>query len=143
VAEEINTVNGFYNENGESKINNGSDTTRVYSSEPQNNPLSIYLDNPLNKMDIYSYNIAIHQCHPRDVNDLEVAIADGRTVLMCDNSQESRYNITNMEQTFVLGHSQVRETFSNKFTFVVNSTPSSTQTGGGYFVFGGPVNDRA
>ena len=35
------------------------------------------------------------------------------------------------------------ETFSNKFTFVVNSTPSSTQTGGGYFVFGGPVNDRA
>ncbi len=126
MAEEINNVSGLYNENGESKINNGSDTTRVYSSDPQNNPLSIYLNNPLNNFDIYSYNIQIHQCHPKDVNDLEVAIADGRTVLLCDNSQESRYNITNMEQTFVLGHSQVRESFSNKFTIQVAEPNGAT-----------------
>jgi len=50
--------------------------------------------------------------------------------------------ITIVEESFV-NDANSTETFSNKFTFVVNSTPSSTQTGGGYFVFGGPVNDRA
>jgi hypothetical protein len=50
--------------------------------------------------------------------------------------------ITIIEESFI-NDANATETFSNKFTFVVNSTPSSTQTGGGYFVFGGPVNDRA
>ena len=50
--------------------------------------------------------------------------------------------ITIVEESFI-NDANATETFSNKFTFVVNSTPSSTQTGGGYFVFGGPVNDRA
>ena len=50
--------------------------------------------------------------------------------------------ITVINESFV-NDAGSTETFSNKFTFVVNSTPSSTQTGGGYFVFGGPVNDRA
>ena len=50
--------------------------------------------------------------------------------------------ITVVNESFV-NDAGSTETFSNKFTFVVNSTPSSTQTGGGYFVFGGPVNDRA
>ena len=50
--------------------------------------------------------------------------------------------ITIVEESFV-NDAGSTETFSNKFTFVVNSTPSSTQRGGGYFVFGGPVNDRA
>ena len=49
--------------------------------------------------------------------------------------------ITIVEESFI-NDANSTETFSNKFTFVVNSTPS-TQTGGGYFVFGGPVNDRA
>ena len=49
--------------------------------------------------------------------------------------------ITIVEQSFI-NDANATETYSNKFTFVVNSTPS-TQTGGGYFVFGGPVNDRA
>jgi len=50
--------------------------------------------------------------------------------------------ITIVEESFV-NDANSTETYSNKFTFVVNSTPSSTQRGGGYFVFGGPVNDRA
>jgi|TARA_R110000787_G_scaffold149202_1_gene263157 hypothetical protein len=50
--------------------------------------------------------------------------------------------ITIVEQTFI-NDANSTETYSNTFTFVVNSTPSSTATGGGYFVFGGPVNDRA
>ena len=50
--------------------------------------------------------------------------------------------ITIIEESFV-NDAGSTETYSNKFTFVVNSTPSSTQRGGGYFVFGGPVNDRA
>ena len=49
--------------------------------------------------------------------------------------------ITIVEQSFI-NDANATETYSNKFTFVVNSTPS-TQTAGGYFVFGGPVNDRA
>ena len=49
--------------------------------------------------------------------------------------------ITIVEQSFI-NDANATETYSNKFSFVVNST-RSTQTGGGYFVFGGPVNDRA
>ena len=107
-------------------FNGGMEFTRDFSTEPQSNPLSIYLPNPLNKFDIYTYNIAIHQVHPKDVNDLEVAIAEGKTVLICDNSQESRFNITSTEQTFVLGHNQVRETFSNKFTIQVAEPNGAT-----------------
>jgi len=34
-------------------------------------------------------------------------------------------------------------TFSNKFSFTLVSSASSIETGGGFFVFGGPVNDRS
>ena len=57
-----------------------------------------------------------------------------------DKAYGSR-EITIVEQSFT-NDANATETYSNTFTFVVNSTPS-TQTGGGYFVFGGPVNDRA
>ena len=57
-----------------------------------------------------------------------------------DKAYGSR-EITIVEQSFI-NDANATETYSNTFTFVVNSTPS-TQTGGGYFVFGGPVNDRA
>ena len=33
-------------------------------------------------------------------------------------------------------------TFSNKFSFTLVSAATSIETGGGFFVFGGPVNDR-
>ena len=33
-------------------------------------------------------------------------------------------------------------TFSNRFSFTLVSAATSIETGGGFFVFGGPVNDR-
>jgi hypothetical protein len=33
-------------------------------------------------------------------------------------------------------------TFSNKFSFTLITAATSIATGGGFFVFGGPVNDR-
>ena len=41
-----------------------------------------------------------------------------------------------------LGGQPATETVSNQFTITLVNNATSTQVGGGYFVFGGPVNDR-
>ena len=81
--------------------------------------MSLYLENPLNAFDIYTYNISLHQVRPPDVKLLETAINRGLTTLIVDNSQEAKYNISNVEQIFALGHSLVRDTYSHKFTMEV------------------------
>ena len=52
------------------------------------------------------------------------------------------YIITKVTETINYPGQPSTETVSNKFTITLVSNASSTAIGGGYFVFGGPVNDR-
>jgi len=45
---------------------------------------------------------------PDSAGLFEAAIASGKTIVMADNSQESRYNIADVEQQFSVGFGQVR-----------------------------------
>ena len=51
------------------------------------------------------------------------------------------YEITKIDETRV-NDAGTTVTFSNKFSFTLVSAATSIATGGGFFVFGGPVNDR-
>ena len=51
------------------------------------------------------------------------------------------YSITKIDETRV-DDAGTTVTFSNKFSFTLVSAATSIATGGGFFVFGGPVNDR-
>jgi len=102
-----------------SQFNGGMEIIRDFSPITPASTDSLYLPNNLNNFDIYTYNIQLHQVNPGDVKLLETAITDGRTVLIADNSQESRYNISNMEQVFSLGQSLVRSTYAHNFTIEI------------------------
>ena len=52
------------------------------------------------------------------------------------------YSITKIDKTINYPGQPATETVSNQFTITLVNNATSTQTGGGYFVFGGPVNDR-
>jgi len=52
------------------------------------------------------------------------------------------YIITKVTETINYPGQPSTETVSNKFTFALVSNATSTAIGGGYFVFGGPVNER-
>ena len=52
------------------------------------------------------------------------------------------YSITKIDETRV-DDAGTTVTFSNKFSFTLASAATSIATGGGFFVFGGPVNDRS
>ena len=52
------------------------------------------------------------------------------------------YSITKIDTTINYPGQPATETVSNQFTITLVSNATSTQVGGGYFVFGGPVNDR-
>jgi len=51
------------------------------------------------------------------------------------------YIITIVESSFT-NDANSTETYSNSFTCTLVNAATSTATGGGFFVFGGPVNDR-
>ena len=51
------------------------------------------------------------------------------------------YIITIVETSFT-NDANSTETYSNSFTCTLVNAATSTATGGGFFVFGGPVNDR-
>ena len=51
------------------------------------------------------------------------------------------YSITIVETSFT-NDANSTETYSNSFTCTLVNAATSTATGGGFFVFGGPVNDR-
>jgi len=52
------------------------------------------------------------------------------------------YEITKIDETRV-DDAGTTVTFSNKYSFTLVSAATSIETGGGFFVFGGPVNDRS
>jgi hypothetical protein len=51
------------------------------------------------------------------------------------------YTITIVEESFI-NDANSTETYSNSFTCTLVNAATGTATGGGFFVFGGPVNDR-
>ena len=52
------------------------------------------------------------------------------------------YLITKQTTTEVIASPPGSVTISNSFTFSLKNAASSTETGGGFFAFGGPVNER-
>ena len=52
------------------------------------------------------------------------------------------YEITKIDETRT-NDAGSTETFSNKFSFTLVNAATSIATGGGFFVFGGPVNERS
>ena len=52
------------------------------------------------------------------------------------------YSITKVDKTINYPGQPATEIVSNQFTITLVNNATSTQVGGGYFVFGGPVNDR-
>jgi len=52
------------------------------------------------------------------------------------------YSITKINKTINYPGQPATETVSDQYTITLASNASSTAIGGGYFVFGGPVNDR-
>lgn len=63
--------------------------------------------------------------HPNSAGLLDAAISSGKTIIMADNSQESRYNIADVEQSFKVGFGQVRSTYGNMFTIKI-AEPNGT-----------------
>ena len=79
-----------------------------------------FIQNQLNKYEIYNYNIALHMVHPSRTHELEKNISRGNSVLIADNSQENpntenQLNITRMEQALITGYSETRATMSSRF----------------------------
>lgn len=64
--------------------------------------------------------------HPDSAGLLDAAIANGKTIVMADNSQESRYNISDVEQNFKVGFGQVRSTYGNMFTIKITEPQGTT-----------------
>jgi len=102
-----------------SQFNGGMEIIRDFSQiTPQNNN-SLYLQNPLNGFDIYTYNIELHQVNPKDIFQLQTAIDQNKTVIVADNSRETKYNLSHLESSFSLGQSLVRNTYAHNFQFEI------------------------
>ena len=81
-----------------------------------------YLANPLNNYSAYSYNIAMYMVNPKNARSIR---NPNRDALIADNSQISKYNLENLDQTFVVGHDLVRNSYANRFDFRI-SEPNGT-----------------
>jgi hypothetical protein len=79
-----------------------------------------YLPNGLNEFDTYTYNISLYMISPDRVADLEKNISQGPSVLIVDNARNAKYNISDLEQIFVVGNNQVRTAMGNKFTMTIS-----------------------
>lgn len=67
----------------------------------------------------------LHQVHPRDVNDLDRAISSGRSILIADNKNEARFNISDVEVVHGLGYSNARESIANSFSLTIQEPNNS------------------
>lgn len=79
-----------------------------------------YLKNRLNDYDTYTYNLRMYMVHPNNLSRLDNAINNGQGVLIADNARVAKYNISNVEQIFTVGHTVVRETFGNRFQITIS-----------------------
>ena len=78
-----------------------------------------YLPNRLNEYDTYTYNLRLYMVHPNEMSRLDGALS-GRAVLIADNARVAKYNISQVEQIFTVGHNVVREGFGNRFTMTLS-----------------------
>jgi hypothetical protein len=79
-----------------------------------------YLPNALNVYETYTYNLKLYMIRPDNTPLMEKNISiPGNSTLIIDNAGLANYNITNLEQHNVVGHSRVRNTFANRFTIQV------------------------
>ena len=79
-----------------------------------------YLPNALNVYETYTYNLKLYMIRPDETPSMELNISTpGKSTLIIDNAGLANYNITNLEQHNVVGHSRVRNTFANRFTIQV------------------------
>jgi len=85
-----------------------------------------YIPNRLNDYDTYTYNIRMYMVHPSYLSQLDMAIQNGNAKLIADNSQIAKYNISDLEQIFTVGHNLVREGIGNKFIMTMNEPNGAT-----------------
>lgn len=81
--------------------------------------MTTFLPNRLNEYETYTYNIKMYIMDPRDFPRRDRAIKTGRAILIADNASVAKYNITNCEQIFTVGHGQVREALGNRFDLTI------------------------
>lgn len=79
-----------------------------------------YLPNALNQYDTYTYNLKLYMVHPHDLPLLDKAIDNGRAKLIADNARVAKFNISDVEQIFTVGHDSVREGLGNKFNLRIS-----------------------
>ena len=79
-----------------------------------------------------------------EFEDGTYGIVDFKTSAINDKKAKiyGSYSITKIDETRV-DDAGTTVTFSNKFSFTLINAATSIATGGGFFVFGGPVNDRS
>lgn len=78
-----------------------------------------YLQNQLNVYDTYTYNISMFMIRPDSVSQMERNITTGNAILIVDNAREARYNISDMEQSFLVGHNKARNTYAHRFDLTI------------------------
>jgi hypothetical protein len=78
-----------------------------------------YLQNQLNQYETYTYNIQLYMIPPDTAALLDQNISAGRAVLIADNARLAQYNISDLEQLFVVGHNKVRSAFANRFNMTI------------------------
>lgn len=82
--------------------------------------MAFYLSNALNEYETYTYNLQLYIVQPTALQDLDAAITSGKALLLADNSQMTKFNITSCDHTFVMGHGKVREAFASQFNMVIS-----------------------
>lgn len=85
-----------------------------------------YLENQLNRYDMYNYRIQLYQVDPSALIDIERALTPDKSVLLIDSATGSQYNISKLEHTFVAGYGQVRQTFAHRFDFSISEPNGAT-----------------
>lgn len=78
-----------------------------------------YLTNPLNEYETYTYNLRLYVCQPSSLSSLDGAISSGSALLLADNAQIAKFNISSCEQVFSIGHGAVREAIGSRFALRV------------------------
>mgnify|MGYP000936344151 CR=1 FL=1 len=85
-----------------------------------------YLPNSLNEFETYTYTMSLHMIRPEDISSVEQNILQGRSVLIADNAQETRYNITAVEQILVTGYYPMRSQMNSRFDMTITEPNGAT-----------------
>ena len=85
------------------------------------------LENALNEFETYTYNVSLWMVKPSQAQDLDQNINTGFAKLIADNSSEAIYNVSEVEQSHIVGFkSGNRHGFSSFFDITIRETNSIT-----------------